>query len=102
VTDESQVATAVDVAAARFGSIDVLANNAGRGLLGAVEEATAAEVGTLFATNVFRLLNVTRAVLPRMRAAAARDRPPRDRRDLRARAAELRRVRRRPLVVSPA
>jgi len=71
VTDEGQAAEAVDAAVARFGSIDVLVNNAGRGLLGAVEEATAAEVETVFATNVFGLLNVTRAVLPRMRAAGS-------------------------------
>ena len=69
VTDERQAATAVEAAIARFGSIDVLVNNAGRGLLGAVEEASAAEVEAVFATNVFGLLNVTRAVLPHMRAA---------------------------------
>lgn len=65
VGDESEAVAAV----ARFGSVDVLVNNAGRGLLGAVEEASAAEVETVFATNVFGLLNVTRAVLPHMRAA---------------------------------
>jgi NAD(P)-dependent dehydrogenase (short-subunit alcohol dehydrogenase family) len=69
VTDESQALAAVEAAVARFGSIDVLVNNAGRGLLGAVEEASAAEVEAVFATNVFGLLNVTRAVLPHMRAA---------------------------------
>jgi NAD(P)-dependent dehydrogenase (short-subunit alcohol dehydrogenase family) len=69
VTDEGQAAAAAEAAIARFGSIDVLVNNAGRGLLGAVEEASAAEVQAVFATNVFGLLNVTRAVLPHMRAA---------------------------------
>jgi NADP-dependent 3-hydroxy acid dehydrogenase YdfG len=69
VTDERQAMAAVEAAIARFGSIDVLVNNAGRGLLGAVEEASAAEVEAVFATNVFGLLNVTRAVLPHMRAA---------------------------------
>ncbi len=68
VTDERQATAAVDSAIARFGSIDVLVNNAGRGLLGAVEEASTTEVETVFATNVFGLLNVTRAVLPHMRA----------------------------------
>src|SRR6516164_11740812 len=53
---------------ARFKSIDVLVNNAGSGLLGAVEEATAEEVERLYRTNVFGLLAVTRAVLPHMRA----------------------------------
>jgi NAD(P)-dependent dehydrogenase (short-subunit alcohol dehydrogenase family) len=69
VTDERQATAAAAAAIAAFGSIDVLVNNAGRGLLGAVEEASAAEVEAVFATNVFGLLNVTRAVLPHMRAA---------------------------------
>jgi len=68
VTDEAQAASAVQAALARFGRIDVLVNNAGYGLLGAVEEATADEVRRLYETNVFGLLNVTRAVLPAMRA----------------------------------
>lgn len=71
ITDQDQAQAVVDAATARFGSIDVLVNNAGRGLLGAVEEASAAEVEAVFATNVFGLLNVTRAVLPGMRAAGS-------------------------------
>ncbi|MCI2424394.1 oxidoreductase, partial [Saccharopolyspora sp. K220] len=67
VTDEAQAAGAVELAVQRFGRIDVLVNNAGRGLLGAVEEATDAEVRSVFDTNVFGLLDVTRAVLPIMR-----------------------------------
>jgi NAD(P)-dependent dehydrogenase (short-subunit alcohol dehydrogenase family) len=67
VTDEAQAAKAVQAALARFGRIDVLVNNAGYGLLGAVEEASALEVRRLYDTNVFGLLNVTRAVLPAMR-----------------------------------
>ncbi len=68
VTDEAQAKAAVVAAIERFGRIDVLLNNAGFGLLGAVEEATAAEIEAVYRTNVFGLLNVTRAVLPQMRA----------------------------------
>ncbi|WP_242129426.1 SDR family NAD(P)-dependent oxidoreductase [Sphingobium sp. Sx8-8] len=69
VTDEKQVRRAVEAAIARFGRIDILLNNAGFGLMGAVEEASAAEVEAVYRTNVFGLLNVTRGVLPHMRAA---------------------------------
>lgn len=67
VTDEAQANTAAEQAVKRFGKIDILLNNAGFGLLGAVEEATTAEIEKLYATNVFGLLKVTRAVLPHMR-----------------------------------
>lgn len=68
VTNEEQARAAAASAVERFGAIDVLLNNAGFGLLGAVEEATAEEVEALYRTNVFGLLDVTRAVLPYMRA----------------------------------
>ena len=69
VTDPGQIDTAVRATVDAFGGIDVLVNNAGRGLLGAVEEATDTEARTLYDVNVFGLLAVTRAVLPLMRAA---------------------------------
>ncbi len=67
VTDEAQGHAAAKAAVERFGRIDILVNNAGYGLLGAVEEATGAEIEALYRTNVFGLLAVTRAVLPHMR-----------------------------------
>ncbi len=68
VTREDEAHQAVAAGIKRFGRIDVLINNAGFGVLGAVEETSASETERLFATNVFGLLNVTRAVLPHMRA----------------------------------
>jgi NAD(P)-dependent dehydrogenase (short-subunit alcohol dehydrogenase family) len=67
VTQETQAHTAAEAAVKRFGQIDILLNNAGFGLLGAVEETTQEEVARVYATNVFGLLAVTRAVLPHMR-----------------------------------
>jgi NAD(P)-dependent dehydrogenase (short-subunit alcohol dehydrogenase family) len=67
VTSEADAAQAVEQALARFSRIDVLVNNAGYGLLGAVEESSDSEVKAVFNTNVFGLLTVTRAVLPQMR-----------------------------------
>ncbi|MCH5585752.1 oxidoreductase [Shimazuella sp. AN120528] len=67
VTNEQQAHEAAGQAIERFGKIDVLVNNAGYGILSAVEEATDKEVKENFEANVFGLLNVTRAVLPYMR-----------------------------------
>lgn len=71
VTDEAQARAAVQAALDKFGRIDVLVNNAGFGLLGAVEESADKDVRRMYDTNVFGLLNVTRAVLPAMRAQRA-------------------------------
>ncbi|ERI49759.1 short-chain dehydrogenase [Pseudomonas sp. EGD-AK9] len=67
VTSEAEAHQAVAEGVKHFGRIDVLVNNAGFGVLGAVEETSANETERLFATNVFGVLNVIRAVLPHMR-----------------------------------
>lgn len=68
VTDQAAIDAAVTDASKRFGSIDVLVNNAGYGQLGAFEQLTVAAIDRQFATNVFGVFAVTRAVLPIMRA----------------------------------
>jgi len=67
VTSDTAVEAAVTAAIETFGHIDVLVNNAGYGLAGAIEEATEAEFMPVFETNVFGLIRVTRAVLPYLR-----------------------------------
>lgn len=67
VTKSSDIQTAVSQAIATFGRIDVLVNNAGYGVFGAVEEVSDADVRRQFETNVYGALNVTRAVLPHLR-----------------------------------
>ncbi len=68
VTQPEQVAAAVQETLDRFGRIDVLVNNAGHGIIGAVEEVSDAEARRVFEVNVFGVLHVIRAVLPHMRA----------------------------------
>lgn len=67
VTDEMQSKEAAKKAVDYFGRIDVLVNNAGFGVMGAIEEITDIEARKTYDTNVFGLLNVTRAVLPYLR-----------------------------------
>jgi len=71
VTQPDSVQEAVAQAINRMGRIDVLVNNAGYGVVGAVEEASDREVRDIFETNVMGLLSVTRAVLPHMRQRRA-------------------------------
>ncbi|MBD1914073.1 MULTISPECIES: SDR family NAD(P)-dependent oxidoreductase [unclassified Leptolyngbya] len=67
VTDQASIQMAVQIGLATFGRIDVLVNNAGYGLIGAVEEVSDQQIRNQFETNVFGLLNVTRAVIPILR-----------------------------------
>lgn len=69
VTDPASVRAAVELVLARAGRIDALVNNAGYAQYGAVEEVTPEEWRAVFDVNFFGLLDVTRAVLPSMRAA---------------------------------
>lgn len=68
VTIPAEVSAAVSAARERFGRIDVLVNNAGFGMVGAVEETSDAELRRIFETNFFGAMSVTRAVVPVMRA----------------------------------
>lgn len=68
VTDRAQIGTVVQQAQTRFGSVDVLVNNAGYGYRAAVEEADDADIRQLFDTNVFGAVDMIKAVLPDMRA----------------------------------
>ena len=67
LSNEASVATAVEAATQRFGTIDVVVNNAGYGFLGAVEEISDEEARTMFDVQIFGVWNVLRAVLPAMR-----------------------------------
>src|SRR5580704_16530345 len=67
VTKQAQVDAAVEQTVAKFGRVDVLVNNAGYGVAGAIEEVSEAEFMPMFETNVFGLLRVTRAFLPQLR-----------------------------------
>jgi NAD(P)-dependent dehydrogenase (short-subunit alcohol dehydrogenase family) len=70
VTDRAAVVEAVALAHAHFGRLDVVVNNAGYGLFGAVEEVSEEDARAQIETNVFGALWVTQAVLPHLREQA--------------------------------
>ncbi|MEZ4668942.1 MAG: SDR family NAD(P)-dependent oxidoreductase [Anaerolineae bacterium] len=69
VRNDDSVKTCVETVLERAGHIDVLINNAGVSLGGAVEEASLDEAHQLFETNFFGVIRMTNAVLPHMRRA---------------------------------
>ena len=68
VTDEESIARATEQILSDFGTVDVVLNNAGYGLMGTFESATPEQIQSQFDVNVFGLMNVTRAYLPHFRA----------------------------------
>jgi NAD(P)-dependent dehydrogenase (short-subunit alcohol dehydrogenase family) len=67
VTSPQSIARAVEFVLAKLGRVDVLVNNAGYGVVGALEEFEEAEVRRVFDANVFGVYRVTRALLPHLR-----------------------------------
>ena len=71
VRDEASVKACVEEVRSRAGRIDVLMNNAGVNLVGAVEETSIGQAQALFDTNVIGVLRMIQAVLPGMRRQGA-------------------------------
>ncbi len=69
--NEDSVQKSIAETVAHFGSIDVVVNNAGYGMTGAIEELTDAEARANFDVNVFGSLNVIRQALPYLRKQQA-------------------------------
>ncbi|KZK80176.1 Serine 3-dehydrogenase [Pseudovibrio sp. Ad46] len=67
VTKQDSITTSVAKGISRFGSIDVLVNNAGYGGHALFEQFADDDIQAMYATNVFGLMNTTREVLPHMR-----------------------------------
>jgi len=71
VTDENSIALAIESTINKFGSIDVIVNNAGYSLTGAFEAATTEQLQHQYNVNVFGVMNVVRAILPHFRSNKA-------------------------------
>ncbi len=67
VTDEASVKSAVDYVLTAEGRIDVLVNNAGIGIIGALEDTTVEQCMAVLETNFLGMMRVTTTVLPTMR-----------------------------------
>ena len=68
ITKKESISAAVKQAQERFGTIDVLINNAGYGYRSSVEEGDIDDVNLLFNTNFFGPIELIKEVLPQMRA----------------------------------
>jgi NAD(P)-dependent dehydrogenase (short-subunit alcohol dehydrogenase family) len=68
LTDGASIAAAVGDVQSRFGGVDILVNNAGYGEFGSIEETSIEDARREFEVNVFGLADITRRILPGMRA----------------------------------
>lgn len=67
VTNNESIKTAIDTVIKAEGKIDVLINNAGKGITGPIEDTPTEEMKNNFETNFFGVIDVIKAVLPHMR-----------------------------------
>ncbi len=67
VTNEESIKKALSYVQEKEGRLDVLVNNAGLGMIGALENTSSRQVEEIFQTNVYGVLNMCRAALPMMR-----------------------------------
>jgi NAD(P)-dependent dehydrogenase (short-subunit alcohol dehydrogenase family) len=67
VTNPQEIVSVAERGIAAFGHVDVLVNNAGYGVNGAIEEVSEDEFERMFQTNIYGLIRVTRAFLPHFR-----------------------------------